>query len=204
MYTPEFFPYDRPAREMTPGAMKKAFALVMEQKARRITDIANYLFENLGVLVSPSLDDDILDQIPSLISELGGRRELSEIEFESALTTARPQSKEAMRAVLSRQRLDGETLGMVFDAGLLWGEVFRFRYPAGTWAIGEKPKSSINYGNPVIIGVDSTRFEFCPQRELGYQVAILLSGKSSHWTLSKLMKVRANQLGLGPDPLVDD
>jgi len=96
--------------------------------------------------------------------------------------------------------LTPETVEMVFDGALLWGEVFRHRYPEAKWAIGGKPRSSIDYGDPVLIGPYENLSEFGVRGQLFGAVGLLLFRLPNNWTLSALMRQRAFDLGLAPDP----
>jgi hypothetical protein len=89
---------------------------------------------------------------------------------------------------------------MVFDGALLWGELFRQRYPEAKWTIGGKPKSSVDYGDPVLVGPYQHLMEFGIQRQLHGFVGSILLDKPFRRTLSSIVELRAFGLGLAPDP----
>jgi hypothetical protein len=203
MYVTRLNTYPRDPAVMTPGKIKQAFALLMDQMPTRIETITDYLFESQGVRYSLDSNDEELERLPDFISKLGGLRTLSDQEFESSIENAHPGLKDFFRNELPRTDLDEETLAMATDAGLLWGEIFRHRYPQAVWQIGAKPRSSIDYGWPVLAGSPFNRSEFNPQRELIGFVYEHLERTPSHRTICRLTKLRAHALGLGPDPGVE-
>ena len=204
MYSSQVLPYDRPTSEMTPKEIKAAFSLAMEQMPIRIENVSEYIYKRHAVRLSPSSSNEELDSLPSLIGAVGALRDQSEEEFESRLVGISPHAIDAMRSVLTRKELDGPTTLMVFDGALLWGEAFRLRYPHATWAIGAKPKSSICYGEPVLVGTRTNRQEFYPVTMLHGLVGRYLLGLENVRSLSWLMRMRAYELGFGPNPLQDE
>ncbi len=172
----------------------------MEQMPRRVENVSEYLARIHGVKIVPESADEELDRIPALIGAVGTFRPLTDEEFELSLVGARPKAIPLFRSILPREILTGETHSMIFDAGLLWGEAFRHRYPDAFWAIGSPPKNSVDYGDPVIRGKDKYQAEFGVLGEMISEVGLTIKGKLDRWPLSKTMKVRAFELDLGPDP----
>ena len=175
MYPTEFFPYNKPNEQMTDRHLEKAFAIILEQIPKRVSNISAHLQASFGVSVGVGASDSELDKMPAAIASLGRWRHISDDEFESMLSEVKPDKRELMRAMHPQEMLDGETLAMVFDAALLLGEVFRFRYPGATWSIGAKPKSSVNYGDPVVVGIDKFRMEFGVQMQMHGAVGLAMS-----------------------------
>jgi len=167
---------------------------------RRVANISNFLYQAHSLRIESTSPDSDLDKLPGLIASLGAWEPLTDEEFEKTLVDARPQALEMLRSVMPRQILSGETIAMARDAALLWGEAFRFRHPLAKWDIGAKPKSSIHYGDAVLVGTDEFRSEFGVKELLYSHVAMALGNRPSRWTLSGLMKIRAVELGLVPRP----
>jgi hypothetical protein len=89
---------------------------------------------------------------------------------------------------------------MSLDAGLLWGEAFITRYPSAKWSIGRRPKLSIDYQQPVIIGEDIYHSEFNPIREMIAFVDERLSGRKNKNSLNVISLYRAWLIGLDVHP----
>lgn len=178
---------------MTPGQIKRAFASVIESMPRRVNRISRHLHEAHGVMIDPGSPDEVLDKLPSLIAASGG------LWNPKLLLTGRDEPHPLL-GPKGNLRPTPDTEAMIFDGALLWGEVFRHRYPEAKWAIGRKPKSSVDYGDPVLVGPYEHLSEFGLQRQLyGSVRSFLVEGRDS-WTLSDLARMRAFELGLAPDP----
>ena len=199
-YLTERIPYDRKNREMTPGALKKSFASVMESMPRRIDHFSGYLYESSGVLVTARASDEEINALPGLIAKCGGLWNPTRLlEGAHELT----DDKRFAISVIGHDpglTLTPETVDMAFDGALLWGEVFRNRYPEAHWDIGEKPKSMVDYGDPVLAGPYKYLNQFGVRRELFAHVGCILHGRPFKANLTEIMKIRAFNLGLAPDP----
>lgn len=196
VYISEPLPYRYPTFLMTPRELQKAFSLVMAQMGRRTENIARYLKEYAALEFSAKSSDEVVDRLPAAIASLGGLRLLSDLEFEMEIARSPDHAKEAMRSLLPREDLNEETKAMVFDAALLWGENFRARYPGARWEIGQKPRGSIYYGEPVLRGIEGNRWEFGVRQQLHGFVGRILLHDSSPPTPSEIMRMRAINLGL--------
>lgn len=172
---------------------------VTESMSRRIENISDFLYAAHGVRIVPSSLDGEIDRLPDLISKLGGLRTMPDEEIETRLLLTRPVARDAMRALLGRDEIDENTRLMVFDGALLWGEAFRLRYPAAAWQLAGKPRSSVYFGDPVLVGIDELRMEFDTQIDLHGFVGRILLNLEEGWAPSRIMKMRAFKLGLGPD-----
>ena len=155
-----------------------------------------------GVRITPSSTDDEIDRLPALIGSLGRLKKLTDEQIELRLTTVKSAMVDTMRELLPTELPDGETMAMIFDGGLLWGEAFQFRYSGAQWVLAGKPKSSVHYGDPVLIGPIGGKYrpEFDPNMELTGFVGGVLFNSPEDWTLTMIMAQRAYKLGLGPDP----
>ena len=196
------FPFSRDPREMTDRELKRAFGVVMEQKDARIRAVSDHLYLAHGVRITALSPDTELNRLPELIGSLGSLQKLTEDQVAASLKDVAPFAKDFVRELFGDDAPDGETLAMIFDGGLLWGEAFRVRYPGAEWALAGKPKNSVHYGDPVLVGVKGARFwpEFDPNMELTGFVGRVLDGAEDNWTLTMIMSYRAFSLGLGPDP----
>jgi hypothetical protein len=172
----------------------------MDQIPARVETITDYLFEFAGVRYSLDANDDELDRLPFLLAKLQGPRELSEEEFEGSIENSHPGLRDFFRADSPRKTMSDETHDMVVDASLLWGEIFRQRYPQATWRTGAKPRNSIDYGWPVLVGHQKYQSEFNTYLFTKTEVFSAMLEAHSNWTLGKLTHVWAHRLGLGPDP----
>ena len=201
-YSTLAFPFDRDPKQMSDRELKKAFEIIMEQKDGRIRAISDHLFLSHGIRITATSPDNELNRLPELIGSLGRLRKLTEEQVAASFSGVAPFAKDFVRELFGDYVPDGETLTMIFDGGLLWGEVFRVRYPGAEWALAGKPKNSVHYGDPVLVGVKGARFwpEFDPNMELKGFVERLLDGVDDNWTLSMIMSYRAFRLGLGPNP----
>ena len=197
-YITHQYPFDRHPTEMSDMALKKAFSIVMEQKSQRILSISDHLFKMHGVRITPSSTDDEIDRLPALIGSLGRLKKLTDEQIEFRLTTVKSAMVDAMRELLPTEMPDGETMAMIFDGGLLWGEAFQFRYSGAQWVLAGKPKSSVHYGDPVLIGPIGGKYrpEFDPRLDLLGSVSRILFGKLDGSSLSGIMGKRAVELGL--------
>jgi len=196
-------PFGRWPKSKSPQELRFAFGLIINQMGQRVERISELLKWESGVSITPGSDDAEIDLVPDLIAQIGALDTLSEIEFAAELSKLPPQVAKTLGTVMSRDILDDNTYRMVFDAGLLWGEAFRIRYPAAVWALARPPKSSVHYGNPVVVGTDKFKTEFDPILELYGSVGLRLVGTEGDWSLSKLMKMRAFTMGYGADPRID-
>ena len=199
-YRTEVGPYPMPLRGLTPARLRKVFAAIEQQLPRRIQNISDFIYAERGVLITPSSSDEVIDQLPGLIASLGGLVILTEAQFEARIAHARPQAKDALRTVMNKEALDEPTQVMVFDGALLWGEVFRTRYHHADWTIYSRRKSSVDYGNPILVPAPPNAYFFNPFRELYGKVGLELFGTPSRNSLSRIMLIRAFEFGLGPDP----
>ena len=75
---------------------------------------------------------------------------------------------------------------------------FQFRYSGAQWVLAGKPKSSVHYGDPVLIGPIGGKYrpEFDPRLDLLGSVSRILFGKLDGSSLSGIMGKRAVELGL--------
>jgi hypothetical protein len=181
---------------MTPGRIKQTFGLLMDQMPARIETITDYLFEYERVRYSLERTDEELDLLPLLIAKVGRLIEMSDDLFEANIANSHPGLKQFFRQELPRTTLSSETHDMIIDGSLLWGEIFRHRYPRATWQIGAKPRGSIDYGWPVLRDVQQGRYKFNPYRYLNGQVLSAIRSKHSDWTLNNLTKTHAHSLGI--------
>ena len=184
--------------------LKSAFVSVMEQKELRVQTISRYLLQVHGLEITPNSTDEEINRLPSMIASLGGLITLTAEQFASAHQRSKPEVIEVMFKLGHTKEPDAMTRNMIFDAALLWGELFRNRYPGAKWELAREPRSSIYYGDPVLISAERTRAEFDPKVDLtGFVCGILLNEPDS-WTLTKIMKFRAFDMGLGPEPGPED
>ena len=199
-YRTEPIPYENANRDMAPSALKMAFASTMASLPQRVDRISHYLHESAGAMITAQSSDDEIDQLPKFIAQLGGLWNPRKLLIGNGESGA---SEKLAREILGHEpglTLNPETVEMVFDASLLWGEAFRHRSPEARWAVGSPPKSSVDYGDPVLIGPYKYLSEFGVRRELFGFVEGPLNGEPSQWTLTEIMKLRAFSLGLAPDP----
>jgi len=172
----------------------------MESMPRRIDRISRHLFESGGIRITARSTDEEIDALPNLIASCGGVWNPKRLFSGGSGTSASERAAHAILGHAPGLTLNPETEEMAFDGALLWGEVFRHRYPGANWAIGRKPKLSINYGDPVLVGPYQYLQQFGVRRELFAHVGCALLDKPLGWTLSGLIEMRAFGLGLGPDP----
>jgi len=178
---------------MTPGQIKRAFASVLESMPRRVGRISQHLYEAHGVKIDHASSDDVVDKLPNLIAVSGGT-------WNPTLLLTGHDKPHPFLGPKGNLKPTPETEAMIFDGALLWGELFRHRYPDAKWAIGTKPRLSIDYGDPVLVGPYEHLSEFGLLGQLYGSVGCLLLGSPDKWTLTNLMRMRAFDLGLAPDP----
>lgn len=201
MYTCLPFPYDYWSKQLTPAAARRALSALMEELPVRVRTLQAYLEEVLAESVNVDASDQAVDKLPDLIAKVSGARELTEEEVADRLEGVRDEDKWKVMAMMPKKQLDEETLRLVFDGGLLLGEIFRYRYPSAVWGICRTPVSDIDYGRPIIINPEVKREQFGPVREVTGAVGQrLITSPRPEWPMSKILKMRACQLQYGPDP----
>jgi len=178
---------------MSPGQIKRAFASAIESIPRRIERISSHLFDAHGVRIELTSPDEVVDKLPSMIAASGGT-------WNPKLLLTGRDEPHPLLGPGGNLRPTPETEAMLFDGALLWGEVFRHRYPEAKWSIGKKPRSSVDYGDPVLVGPYQHLSEFGVRRQLNGAVGRILLDAPDTWTLSNISRIRAFELGFAPDP----
>ena len=189
-------PFMIESRLMTPAKLRKAFQLLLDEMPSRIKKVSDYIFDARGVRITPQSTPDVINQLPALIASLGSLRQIPDEEFEFLIARKEAWKTDILRDIMPRMDLSAETRELAFDASLLWGEAFRVSYPEAKWAVGGKPKSSVDYAAPVLVGPKSHWMEFGVVRELVMHVSGSLQNEVDRFTLTEVMLVRARDLKL--------
>ncbi len=193
-------PYPNVPEFLTPAVLKKAYTTVIEQMPARIELISRYMRETRGYDLTPGSPLLKFDELPGVITSLGNLTLLASHANEANLGSSDPKESPLWISNVPRFGPDIETINMISDASLLWGEAFRHLYPESQWAMGAKPKSSIDYGYPLIKGVDIFGEQFNTRRLLMAHVCRLLLGQQNDKPLSWLTYKNAYRLGFIEDP----
>jgi len=97
------------------------------------------------------------------------------------------------RDVMPRDQLTSATLAIVFDGSLLLGDAFKLRYLSAAWALRGLPRSSVDFGQPVLKASDGSKSEFGVYRQLIGFVGSILLGDPRSITLSALMRLQGRK-----------
>ena len=184
------------SRLMTPAKLRKAFQLLLDEMPSRIKKVSDYIFDARGVRITPQSTPDVINQLPALIASLGSLRQIPDEEFEFLIARKEAWKTDILRDIMPRIDLSAETRELSFDGSLLWGEAFRVMYPEAKWAVGGKPKSSVDYAEPVLIGPNSSPMEFGVVGELVMHVSTVLENDIERYSLLEVMQMRARNLKL--------
>ena len=156
--------------------------------------------EMRGYVLTPDSPLSTFDELPAVLSSLGRMVPIFGDDYVPPPPGQGPNRESMLEVGISIERPDCETVDMISDASLLWGEAFRRIYPDSQWAIGAKPKSSIDFGYPLIIGIDKFRTQFNTRAMLYGDTCRLLLGFENDKSISWLTNKWAYLLGFIEDP----
>ena len=201
-YVTQPYPWKSPARLDGLPELKRAFNHLMQSREERIQTIRAYFIRKHEYDIAIDADDATLDQLPIVIAKCGGLVPRPRMTFDES----DPASKRArvLWQLQSPWYLDDQTMNLVLDGALLWGEVYRHRYPASNWVLCKSPRTGVDFGEPCLSGPNPSAELFSPRGYLlRFVFASLTDDSTEKWCPSLITGIRAFYHGFIPDPRLD-
>jgi hypothetical protein len=186
--------------KMTKKQARANLDLLLSQREARTKIVTRFLKDEAGLTLSTDSSLEDLDVLPGAIAKLAGTIPVKREDQSQTLNQFPVAFRSFLKTMLPKRELSDDTLTLCLDCGLLWGEVFCTRYIDAKWAVGKPPKSSIDYNQPIIVGVDLEGMEFNPIWEMTTWVQSEIERDASRFTVADISAIRAWELGLDDDP----